>query len=54
MLYAEMAKNSSNAPRNFMFELALAARLARAGLKPQVQEPDISLKFRAVVGSKSR
>jgi hypothetical protein len=39
--YAEMAKNSSNAPRNFMFELVLAARMARAGLKPQVQEPDV-------------
>ena len=38
---AEAARNSSNAARNLMFELVIAARLARAGLKPHLQEPDV-------------
>ncbi len=42
---AESAWDSSNAGRNFMFELNIAAKLARAGLEPRLGEPDVATEF---------
>lgn len=43
--FAESALNNSNASRNFVFELVIAAKLARAGLEPHIGEPDVAADF---------
>jgi hypothetical protein len=42
---AESVLNSTNAGRNHMFELTIAATLACAGLRPQIGEPDVAADF---------
>ena len=41
----ESSLENTNAGRNFMFELVVAAKLARAGLQPRLGEPDVAIDF---------